>query len=1021
MNCFAKISSIILAFVSVILFNSIGLHSQNLTWLKDVSREAGLDSAFGAKILLVDVNNDNFPDLLWGTGNINKNRFKLYLNVPNPDISSSVKRIFTDFTDSSNINYNRDTNKKGRIIDLACMTDVNNDGNLDLITAIYYHRWEMYHGKDFVNGDSVDRDPGDRCEVLLGDGKGHFTLKSDNGLYQLDLPYFMTKGLTNASGLGLLDYDLDGNVDLYIATWFKDYANDVKMTDILTKGAGDGSFSFVPTSGIENVTEPMYGVNVTDWDNDGWPDVITSGYCRSGGSLFRNMHNGTFNDEAAAFGYTGQALQGDHGQNLCQWEAQPADFDCDGDMDLLQVEVHGGYNPGEGRTHVTINKGFNYGYSCFWDLDRIRRDAPLESHLGDQGGSWFDLDGDGRLDVTIGQMAYPDANQQGQERLYILRQNDSGYFDDISKDLGIFYTMKEAHSQEQGDFDLDGDQDLFFSRQVRDTTKLADTTIIKVYTKIFLLQNNIGNKNNWCSVKLTPPAGANGSAIGARITICSDGLNQIQEIQAGLGHFSNQQPFIRNVGIGKRNRIDSIIVRWPKLGNPATVVYNPPINTILHIDSSGLKNFVKPYAGLKPIIKFRQPYLSTGTINVGESNEYSFDVENAGDSTLTVTDYFIENDKSTAFQIIGKQVPFSVEPGKTKQITIKFSPMERDDFKPLVTFVSNAQNASRKSFDVYGKSFAPAPMLQISSRNIVFKPTFIGASDDVKITIINKGELKLNISDAQFIGNTGSVFSFAGLQTPKDIESGDSVGITLKFEPKTKIQYNAKLSLSTNAYRDTTVEISLSGLCDGPSPQISISLGTVFFSKVLVGSSADRDLNVYNFGNAPLTIDSVIIEDNDDLAYSILEPQFPFSIDSGDVEIVKIRLAPSEVKSYSRLIYFYSNSVTDSVKSVRLSGSGYVVSVDDLKIGAQSEISVYPNPVNENTIIEYTINSSAAVNVEFRIIDVLGRTAAIIVNNTQGEGRYTLPLNISGLSAGVYYITAKIGDDHYFIPIAKGK
>jgi hypothetical protein len=96
----------------------------------------------------------------------------------------------------------------------------------------------------------------------------------------------------------------------------------------------------------------MYGVNVTDWNNDGWQDIITSPYCRSSGSLFENMKEGYFRDASFTAKYSAQRMGGDHGQALCQWEANPADFDNDGDMDLLQVSVHGGYDEGEGRTHI---------------------------------------------------------------------------------------------------------------------------------------------------------------------------------------------------------------------------------------------------------------------------------------------------------------------------------------------------------------------------------------------------------------------------------------------------------------------------------------------------------------------------------------------------------------------------------------------------------------------------------------------------------------------------------------------
>ena len=65
----------------VLLFVQYNSFSQDATWLKDITHEVGLDSVIGTRILLVDVNGDNYPDLFWGTGNINKNHYYLVLPI----------------------------------------------------------------------------------------------------------------------------------------------------------------------------------------------------------------------------------------------------------------------------------------------------------------------------------------------------------------------------------------------------------------------------------------------------------------------------------------------------------------------------------------------------------------------------------------------------------------------------------------------------------------------------------------------------------------------------------------------------------------------------------------------------------------------------------------------------------------------------------------------------------------------------------------------------------------------------
>ncbi|MBI5326467.1 MAG: VCBS repeat-containing protein [Ignavibacteriae bacterium] len=993
-------------FIVTLLFSLNLLHSQDSSWLVDVSNEAGLDSTLGTRILLVDVNNDNYPDLLWGSGNINKNRYHLYLNVPNTDVNSATKRIFVDFTDSSNINANRNPEKQGRIVDIAALADVNNDGNVDLVTSIYYHRLQMYL-------DTLD--PGDRSEVHLGDGNGHFTLVTNNGLYQY--------GLINSTGLAFLDYDFDGKIDLYISTWFYDYANEIKQPDVLFKGNGDGSFTFIQNNGIQNVWEPMYGVNVTDWNNDGWQDVITSAYCRSGGSLFRNDKNGTFTDVAQIYGYTGQFVGGDHGQNLCQWEAQPADFDNDGDLDLLQVEVHGGYNPGEGRTHISVNQGPDSGYKYVWDLGRIRRDAPIESHLGDQGGQWLDIDGDGWLDVSIGQMGYADANLQGQERIYFLKQNKDHYFDDITNALGLFY-MKEAHSMEPADYDLDGDQDVFLSRQIRDTTYVdsvinGQTQKIPVYSshmKLVLLRNDIGNKNNWTSVKLKQPQGANQSGLGSRITVCSNGMNQISEIQAGLGHFAGEQPFIRNFGLGQNNRIDSIVIRWSIKNSPVTVVHNPPINLNLEIDSSGFRNYLKPWQGKKALIAFEEASLDFDTVNTGENKQLSFTLKNIGDTSLIVSNMYIDDSDSSVYSV-NFQLNFSLEPGETRNFNVNFSPKFRAEYNGFINFESNAYNAPLKRFDLRGFGYNAEPLIATSTNELNFPTIWIDTVRVLHFSLQNIGELPLSVNDLKIENDTFGVFTCLNLDKQFVIPTGESRDVSIAFEPKELNEYSAQLRIISNAYNSQSYSVKLYGKCDGPSPQIEFSASTIFFLKTQVGQTREREIKIFNTGNSDLIINNIFVENDSNSIFPVTGYNLPLIIPPAGSDTIKIIFAPKASITYNMNLIVQSNSVFKISDTITLRGTGSVsgVSVENYIENESLLISILPNPITDYSVITVTIIDDKYIPLELSLYDLMGKKVYSLTNRKYSKGKYEFILNTNSFYSGLYYLSAVRGDSRFNI------
>jgi hypothetical protein len=567
-----KIISFLRIFMTtVVLANcSMQLVAQDKTWTTDVSSATKIAGLKGARVNMVDINNDNYPDMfvqeeLGAKLSTRARNMKIYLNQQDPNSTNPQDRIFVDVTAQSGVWVHPDIPDSSRVIDIALMADLNNDGNIDLVTGPYYDRLENF------------KFPEDRCEVMLGDGKGHFTLVKNNGLHEL--------GLLNCAGMTFLDYDLDGILDLYIATWFKDknlnytQGNNLGfMPDYLLKGNGDGTFTDVSKkAGIAGVEFPMYGATAMDWNNDGWIDILTSAYCRSGGSLWKNNQDGTFTDVASSVGYTSQFINGDVDASgpraLCQWAVVPADFDNDGDIDLLQALVHGGLDFGEGRSTISVNQGEAKGYKLKWDLGRLQRKDPQSPHLGDMDAAWFDFDNDGWQDCAYGENVYVPAT----DRVFMFRQNPTTHiFQDMTEAIGML-GFKSSYVNRPNDYDLDGDEDM----------------MIGWSNGLSLIRNNIGRSNNSVEIKLKAPQGVNHDCIGARITVYAGGMRQIRDVLTGQGHFGAQQPLEKIIGIGQSTTIDSIVIHWPHKTLSNTVVVNPPVNRFLVIGEKGIVEVIQ--------------------------------------------------------------------------------------------------------------------------------------------------------------------------------------------------------------------------------------------------------------------------------------------------------------------------------------------------------------------------------------------------------------------------------------------
>ena len=133
---------------------------------------------------------------------------------------------------------------------------------------------------------------------------------------------------TMGTGVGWIDYDQDGLMDLYfVQSGPTDaYKPSHPLRSALYHNNGDGTFTDVTAkAGVGGEGHYGQGVAVGDFDNDGYPDLYVTGYGRA--ILYHNNGNGTFTDVTAKAGVADEG----------QWSTSAAwvDFDKDGWLDLV--------------------------------------------------------------------------------------------------------------------------------------------------------------------------------------------------------------------------------------------------------------------------------------------------------------------------------------------------------------------------------------------------------------------------------------------------------------------------------------------------------------------------------------------------------------------------------------------------------------------------------------------------------------------------------------------------------------
>ncbi len=182
-----------------------------------------------------------------------------------------------------------------------------------------------------------------------------------------------------------------------------------------------------------------------DFDNDGFLDLFTTAYDPCAPAiLFRNRGDGRFTDRSTAAGLTHQ---------LGGFNAVQTDYNNDGFLDVLILR--GAWQGDYGRQRNSLLR--NNGDGSFRD---VTDDAGLAyPAYPTQAGAWADYDGDGDLDLFVGNEA---ESQTVHYPSQLFRNNGDGTFTDAAQQAGVV-NDRMAKGVTWGDYDNDGDPDLYVS------------------------------------------------------------------------------------------------------------------------------------------------------------------------------------------------------------------------------------------------------------------------------------------------------------------------------------------------------------------------------------------------------------------------------------------------------------------------------------------------------------------------------------------------------------------------------
>ena len=485
-----------------------------------------------------DYDNDGDIDLFIVRGITGSNL--LYRNAGNLVFEEVAEAAGVAFTQSTTANYHHSG---------PMFADIDGDDDLDL----------------FLGG--LDGDP---SLIFANNGDGTFAdVTAGSGID--------TMSSTNSISASFGDYDLDGDLDLFVAHWGspRDYSlpgdtehlwrNDTDVTGIKFESVSEAA-GISPTIltlpddlTIQRPSDFTFAPAFARIDDDLYPDILSVADFNYS-QYFVNNQDGTFTNATDT-----EVIIDGNGMG-----SAIADFDNDGDLDwfVTSIECHLDGDCMDGLWSRLGNRLYRNENGAFED---VTVEIGVESGGWGWGACFLDLENDGDLDIyhTNG---WPDTDgiqdfSVDTSRAFVL--NDLGQYENKAAELGLD-DIEQGRGVVCADFDNDGDVDILqLSLSVNAAAKLW---------------RNDTAGNNFLRVKLKGAA-PNTEAAGARITTTVNGDSQTREISIA-SNFVSQNPTVQTIGLGSAAQVDEMAIQWPD--GSQTVVTNITANQLVTVDHPDL-------------------------------------------------------------------------------------------------------------------------------------------------------------------------------------------------------------------------------------------------------------------------------------------------------------------------------------------------------------------------------------------------------------------------------------------------
>jgi hypothetical protein len=353
-----------------------------------------------------------------------------------------------------------------------------------------------------------------------------------------------------------------------------------------------------------------------------------------------------------------------------------------------------------------------------------------------------------------------------------------------------------------------------------------------------------------------------------------------------------------------------------------------------------------------------------GNVTVNSTTMQSLTLSSVGTDAVTIYSVALTGD---SFSISGASFPVTLNPMQSLTLRVQFNPKTIGAANGRLVIASNSAVDGNMEVPLTGAGIAaPSPQLMVSAGRLSFDNVTVNTSTAQSVTLTSTGTAPVIINSASI---SGAGFVLTGASLPVTLAPTQSLTLHVQFNPTTVGASNGKVTIASNSETGSTTEVALSGVSvAAPSPQLTVSTGSLSFGDVTIDTSTAQSLTLTSTGTAPVTVNSAVIAG---AGFALADNSLPVRLAPTQSLTLHVQFNPTAVGRATGTLTINSDSSTSHTTEVALSGMSIAAPSPQLTLSAGS-LSFGNVTVDTSTAQSLTLTSTGTAPVIVNSASILG-------------------------------------------------